>query len=336
MQTRPRGSMSAAHIHSHASLRGVAALLVVAYHLQYGGGYHLPIESHTSLLKRSYLFVDLFFILSGFILCYVSRRVDIRPSFAESYASFIRARVARLYPLHLFCLMYLFLFQLTVSLAYNIFQRASPLTLGSGDIGGLIAQALLLNAYLPIQPMWNVPTWSISAEASAYLLFPFAFAMLSNNRRAAIVALSVLPLVFYAAILAGIPDGSRSLDITVGMGWIRCLAGFFTGMVLFSFRAIFAETGTFALSMLQAIAATAVLLGLAFPVADPLIIPAFALLIGSTWPDRGIEPLGRVCIYRSQIMAHARWTKPMKAEMVFSQRRAMRRKRLSLLKKHST
>jgi len=48
------------------------------------------------------------------------------------------------------------------------------------------------------------------------------------------------------------------------------------------------------------------------------------------------ETLGAVCIHRSQIMAHARCTKPIKAERVFSHRKAILRKRLSLLKKHST
>ncbi len=50
---------------------------------------------------------------------------------------------------------------------------------------------------------------------------------------------------------------------------------------------------------------------------------------------RDDNALGRVCIHRNQIMAQVRWTKPMTAVTVFSQRSAMRRKRLSLLKKHS-
>jgi hypothetical protein len=53
------------HIDSHAALRGIAALLVVGYHLQFGAGYRLPIELSIPLFKRSYLLVDLFFILSG-------------------------------------------------------------------------------------------------------------------------------------------------------------------------------------------------------------------------------------------------------------------------------
>jgi len=280
--------MSAAHIRSHASLRGIAAILVVMYHLQYGGGYHLIFENYTSIPTRLYLFVDFFFILSGFILCHVSYRVNSKLSFANSYMLFIKARVARLYPLHLFCLAYLLLFQLAIILFYSIFHRVAPFTLDFQITYGLIAQVLLLNAYLPIQPMWNIPTWSISAEVSAYLFFPFAFVTLINNNKLSLILLSVVPLFFYLTIIFGESIGLHSLDITVGLGWIRCLAGFFTGMILFSFRAIFVKIGNFGLSALQIIAATAVLLGLALPISDPLIIPVFVLLIGSTWPDRGI------------------------------------------------
>jgi len=48
------------------------------------------------------------------------------------------------------------------------------------------------------------------------------------------------------------------------------------------------------------------------------------------------EALGGVCIYPIQAIAQARSTKALKERMVFSQRRAIRRKRLILLKKHST
>ncbi len=51
---------------------------------------------------------------------------------------------------------------------------------------------------------------------------------------------------------------------------------------------------------------------------------------------KAARTLGTVCIHRIQIIAQARWTKPMKAVSVFSQRSAILRKRLSLLKKHST
>jgi peptidoglycan/LPS O-acetylase OafA/YrhL len=81
-------------IRSHTSLRGIAAVLVVAFH------YAVPLRDagfdvnrYTILVSRGYLWVDLFFILSGYILChvYAHRLVDI-----GSIALFFRARFARI------------------------------------------------------------------------------------------------------------------------------------------------------------------------------------------------------------------------------------------------
>ena len=89
-------------IHSHAALRGIAAMLVVAYHLQFGGGYRFAFERYTPAFTRSYLFVDLFFILSGFIISYVNDAGRAKGVSLGEMRSFMRARVARLYPLHFF------------------------------------------------------------------------------------------------------------------------------------------------------------------------------------------------------------------------------------------
>ena len=87
-----------AQIVAHTGLRGIAALLVVAYHQQFGDFYRLPFELSTSLFKRSYLMVDLFFILSGFIISYVYRAEG--SGMRTSVKSFLFARFARIYPLH--------------------------------------------------------------------------------------------------------------------------------------------------------------------------------------------------------------------------------------------
>ena len=52
-------------------LRGLAALLVAAHHasLHFTGGGTLPVVS--GLLRRGYLGVDLFFVLSGFVMSMV-------------------------------------------------------------------------------------------------------------------------------------------------------------------------------------------------------------------------------------------------------------------------
>lgn len=64
--------------------------------------------------------------------------------------------------------------------------------------------------------------------------------------------------------------------------------------------------------------------------------PAGAAILRDKFSDGAISPLGGVCIYASHAMAHARSTKALYEARVFSQRKAMRRNRLILLKKRST
>src|SRR5947199_2767956 len=66
------------------SLRGVAALTVLIFHV-------IPDF-------RGYLAVDLFFLLSGFVLTHVYREIELS---RQSYFNFLKSRLARIYPVHL-------------------------------------------------------------------------------------------------------------------------------------------------------------------------------------------------------------------------------------------
>lgn len=92
-------------IRSHTGLRGIAALLVVLYHIHFAAP-RLPFENWSPFLSRGYLMVDLFFILSGFIISYVYNRPDMA---VMKTGNFLIKRIIRLYPLHVFCL-FLFVF----------------------------------------------------------------------------------------------------------------------------------------------------------------------------------------------------------------------------------
>src|SRR5690242_15244341 len=99
------------------SLRGIAALLTTIFHINivlssFGGG--LVNGKATSIVSRMYLMVDFFFILSGFILCYVYANRFEGPVKGKDFKRFTIARFARVYPLHLFSLLLttLFLFLL--------------------------------------------------------------------------------------------------------------------------------------------------------------------------------------------------------------------------------
>lgn len=78
------------------SLRFFAALWVVLFHYwpDLTGVSTLP-----SFIAKGYLGVELFFILSGFILCHVYRSAVEEGRF--EYGGFLWARLARIYPVHL-------------------------------------------------------------------------------------------------------------------------------------------------------------------------------------------------------------------------------------------
>lgn len=251
-------------IRSHTGLRGIAALFVVGYHQQFTAGYKLPFEV---IFPRSYLMVDLFFVLSGFVLSYVyCERINVR--------SFYRARFARIYPLHVFALLAFTILIVGVSAMRALAGR------GLDDFGPLsdwLSQLFLLNAWIPAQNEWNKPSWSISAEAFAYLLFPLAVAALSIRPRLVSIAMVAGAVTFYALI-------GSSLDISVGLAPLRCLAGFGLGMALFQFRNLPVK----AISQLQLAAVVWIVGALILPVYDALIMPGFAALVFLTWRDQGL------------------------------------------------
>ena len=277
----PATSGAPAQIRSHSGLRGIAALLVVMYHAHFGAAYLLPFEQATAIFQRSYLMVDLFFILSGFIISHVNR-ADRRHGYARGeVGDFLARRLIRIYPLLLFTLATLVLFRLA----------AAALAIHSAETGWdrrslvlLAAQFLMLNAWLPNNDGWNTASWSISAEMAAYLLFPLVVSLRARARMAARLLIILGALAFYGIVAAG----SASLDIIAGTAPLRCLAGFALGMLIYDARYRFAALPAALLAAMQIAAAAAILSLLAIPSNDVLIVAPFALLVASSWTDRGL------------------------------------------------
>lgn len=265
-------------IGAHAGLRGFAALFVVAYHLQFGADDRLPVETATALFRRGYLFVDLFFMLSGFIISYVNAGERTRGFTGTEYRDFLTRRLIRLYPLAIACLLGLVLFDGALTLLFLMLGRASPVDWSGPSLTILGAQFLLLNAWLP-RAGWNVPSWSISAELFAYCLFPLIVGLHARFRIAALA----LAAAFYILVACT----TASLDIIGFPAPFRCLAGFSVGMLLFYIRDAIARLPAAVLGGLQLFAVVAILLCLMRPMNDVLVVPVFALLVGTSWTDRG-------------------------------------------------
>jgi peptidoglycan/LPS O-acetylase OafA/YrhL len=217
--------MNAPHIASLTSIRGIAAWWV-AFHNMRAFLALTPDSLWGAALGRGYLAVDLFFILSGFIIQVNYGRALANPS-RKSIRQFLVARVARIYPLHLFlCLMFL----LNPLALWLHADHWTPGIRYDWDFY-LLSLLLVQNWGFTHNVGWNVPAWSISAELGAYLLFPlaaFLVARVVRNRIAALVwagsQLLILAVVFHAA-------GLGSTDERIWQfGLIRCVLQFLAGI----------------------------------------------------------------------------------------------------------
>jgi len=210
------------------ALRGIAALCVVLFHYSVGSFPNLHLTETTFFVGKSYLFVDLFFALSGFILMHVYGRSFVDGPSSATLGPFLLARLARLYPLHLAILggfVLLELVKLTVD------RSGLDAFGGSHTLGSLPGSLLLLNAagiYDTIT--WNGPSWSISAEWIVGLAFPLLVPLIVRLRPAGLLLLYIATLAGFALLSAG---PQHDLDLTSDWGVPRCFLGFIGGVVLY-------------------------------------------------------------------------------------------------------
>ena len=210
-------------LRSITSLRFVAAMWVVMFHYWP----NLDVGFLPNIVAKGYLGVELFFVLSGFILCHVYLAAAGEKRF--SYGGFLWARIARVYPLHLATL-------IGVGLL-----AAAALIAGMSVDGNVLswpalpANLLMLHAW-GLAPVagWNHPSWSISAEWFAYLCFPlfaFVFWRLRDKPVAAVVGAAAFLTVLYFVFeqVAGFP----LTEATFRWGALRIVPCFALGCALY-------------------------------------------------------------------------------------------------------
>ena len=202
--------------------RGICAILIVVFH--FIAMLPSPLTG-ASFIRNAYLFVDFFFVLSGFVLCHGYRG---KISGVADLWRFAVRRFGRVWPLHAVVL--------TTFVAAVLFINARQhphdlaLTWDATDYAGraLLPQYLLLNAMGLQGNSWNGPAWSIGAEFYTYLLF--ALLLLLFAARQLISACAVLVLAALAFIFWNAPD---LMNTTWDYGFVRCLAGFFGGVIAY-------------------------------------------------------------------------------------------------------
>lgn len=218
-------------------LRGIAALLVVWYHV-FEGFQFAGEKAIIDGVNHGYLAVDFFFILSGFVIGYA---YDDRWGKQLTMASFFRRRLIRLHPMVMMGALIGF-----ISFAATGFERWDGTSAGWGLSLLALGAAWLMLPALPGMPRevrgngemfpLNGPCWSLFFEYIGNILYAFILRRLSTKAMAALTTVMACGLAWFAVT-------NQSGYGSIGVGWtidstnllgglLRMLCPFTIGMLI--------------------------------------------------------------------------------------------------------
>jgi peptidoglycan/LPS O-acetylase OafA/YrhL len=268
-------------IKSLTGIRGIAALYVAYYH--YLEPFNKNLQYNLlNFIKHGYNAVDLFFILSGFVMSLSSKKLFDGGFNKQQYLLFMKRRFARVYPI------YFVMTLLSFAFIYK-FQEYMVLFIN-----------LLLLQILPAAKNIVVPAWSLSAEWVAYLCFPFLiFAVYKYSGS----IWSILCLIFGFLLLffvsqnngnfmngfQSLPPLNGSLDRSFGFsGLLRCFSEYIIGITIYKIFAQYKIRYSKYYHYASVPCSLLILFFLFKPDSDMILVFLFMVLIFSLSTDTGI------------------------------------------------
>lgn len=206
--------------------RGIFSSLVVLFHLSAFSA--TPIINN-AFIYNSDLFVDFFFVLSGFVIAYSYQHLKA----AAELKRFFKKRFFRLYPLHLVVLLLFVLIELSKHSASG-YVHVNKIENVSNDIYTFLTNLFLLNSvkFPGINDVsWNIASWSISAEMIAYVVFGFTILLINRNNLGGFKNAIYLLIALLAGAAMYQFTGSFKLTHAFDYGFLRGIIGFSLGVV---------------------------------------------------------------------------------------------------------
>ena len=191
MKTVPSESLRLpAHLPALDGLRGVAVLMVIAYHSLTG----LRSAGVGKLFQVGWAGVDLFFVLSGFLITRILLQTRERGGY---FSTFYARRALRIWPLYF----------LVLAFSFGVMGRLLPGMAFDTQKYPFAVYALYL------QNLWQTDfgpapinvTWSLAIEEQFYLVWPLLVYFLRNGQLRALLWACVLvsPVARFVALWAG-------------------------------------------------------------------------------------------------------------------------------------
>lgn len=206
-----------ANLQPLTGLRGVAALWVFAAHVLFMDAYHAGIGEYLHvgwlypLLRFDFIGVDLFIVLSGFLL-YRNYKDYFKPkSRGKVIDRFYLLRIARIWPLHMLALGLIAL--------YDYVGITHPLVSGQGEFLMQHWQITLLLNTIMMQSWgvipgasWNEPAWTVSALFFVYVIFPVWIALVQRAHRRWMQLLGIIVMLLLLEITPPLVGGVSMVD----------------------------------------------------------------------------------------------------------------------------
>jgi peptidoglycan/LPS O-acetylase OafA/YrhL len=214
--------------YSLEGLRGIAALIVALFH-----AWDSAVTS-PSLVQHGWLFVDLFFVISGFVMSHAYRN---NLTSKSDFGSFLIKRFGRLYPLHLITLIVFIFAEHLLQFAKHVASQlghpigSNPANFSLVDVPSIFYRSLLLHGIgLKGDYNYNAPSWSISTEFWTYIVFGLSLWLMAKNNRS--TQRWTWGMLCVSGICVCLVAGKTSLAILDGYAWSRCIYSFFLGALL--------------------------------------------------------------------------------------------------------
>lgn len=200
IQAMPKSSASTSRIPELDGLRGIAIILVILLHYFYQSS--PAIDHPVTLAGHLYAWfrmcaalgwtgVDLFFVLSGFLIGGILLDVKDSPSY---YKTFYVRRFYRIVPIYyLWILGYIFLlFTVRDGISAYISDPFNPTLKGGVLWLFAFVQRVTFDKYMTLGWTWLVPTWSLAVEEQFYLIAPVLIRRLSKRGLTIVLGVVVL------------------------------------------------------------------------------------------------------------------------------------------------
>jgi len=181
-------------------LRGVAAVMVALFHLEKS----TLIPQTTNYFEYGYTGVQIFFVISGFILPYSLYKSHYQ---IKHFGTFLIKRIVRIHPAYIAAI-----------LCGVILTIITGRELSS--VGGLFSQVLFVNSLFD-QPFSSAVFWTLAIEFQFYILISLLYPLLLSNSR------SFLIVVLLSAVSVSVQSGAHIF---------KWMPFFGAGILIFNFR----------------------------------------------------------------------------------------------------